>query len=272
MSLSNAISSSVEINVDPGTAFKVFTEELNCWWLQGAINFHDSSRAYEKRMEPGIGGRILEVYDLETGEGLELGRITGWEPGERLAWSSSIDDVATGVRFEPIDPGTRVTVTARIPENGADRGGTAWIRMTPVWLGGWIEKRDRVPHEPKRMARLAIAIHYADPARAARWLRDVFDFTPAGNIPDQAAGDLTWIEFHIGNASVILFNASDTAREEAVTHTPWVFVDDLDQQYVRARDGGARILQEIQQHGARTFQAADLEGYRWTFAQAAPRM
>ena len=32
------------------------------------------------------------------------------------------------------------------------------------------------------------------------------------------------------------------------------------------------ILQEIQQHGARTFQAADLEGYRWTFAQAAPRM
>ena len=72
MSEPNSISSSVDVAVDPATAFKVFTEEVNCWWLQGPINFHDSTRAYEMRIEPRLGGRVLEVYDLDTCDGLEL--------------------------------------------------------------------------------------------------------------------------------------------------------------------------------------------------------
>ena len=119
MSELNSISSSVDVAVDPATAFKVFTEEVNCWWLQGPINFHDSTRAYEMRIEPRLGGRVLEVYDLDTCDGLELATITQWEPGARLAWKSVIDDVDTEVLFEPIGTGTRVTVVATI--NGEDR-------------------------------------------------------------------------------------------------------------------------------------------------------
>ena len=268
---SRSVTSSVQVPVDPALAFTVFTEELGCWWVQGPINFYDSSRAYGKRMEPGVGGRIIEVYDEASGDGLELGRITVWEPGERLAWRSSVDDVETEVRFEGREGGTVVSVRATIPGSGADRGGTSWVFMTPVWLAGWIAKRDRVPHEPVKLARLAVAVHYAKPATAARWLRDVFGFEPAAAIPDDdTADDHTWIEFHVGDSALMVF-----AREGepgGVTHTPWVFVDDLDAHFAHARDAGAEILGDIWQHGPRAYDALDLEGNRWTFAQAGPTM
>jgi hypothetical protein len=33
------------------------------------------------RIEPRVGGRFIEVYDVETDEGFEVGRVTAWEPG-----------------------------------------------------------------------------------------------------------------------------------------------------------------------------------------------
>jgi uncharacterized glyoxalase superfamily protein PhnB len=274
MTTSPSVTSAVEVAVDPATAFAVFTEEIDCWWLQGPINFYDSSRAYGKRIEPGVGGRIVEVYDHASGDGLELARITVWEPGARLAWQSALDDVEIDVRFDESSDGTVVRVQATIPEGGADRGGTSWVRMTPVWFGDWITKRDRVPHEPLRLARLAIGVHYSKPATAAQWLRDVFGFEPAGNIPELDTDDEhTWIEFHVGNSSLMVFKqAGDVGESAPLTHTPWVFVDDLDAHYAHAKERGARILQEIWQHGARAYEAADLEGNHWTFAQANPLM
>ena len=96
---------SVSVNVDPSTAFAAFTEEMDLWWVRGPINYYDAARAVGMRCEPGIGGRIVEVYDQATGEGLELARITVWEPGRRLAWKSSRDDVAIEVRFLPTPGG-----------------------------------------------------------------------------------------------------------------------------------------------------------------------
>lgn len=273
MTTSRSVQSSVEVSVDPTTAFSVFTEEIHCWWIQGPINFFDSSRAYGKRIEPGAGGRIVEVYDQGSGDGLELARITVWEPGARLAWQSSIDDVEIDVRFDASDGGTLVRVEATIPEGGVDRGGTAWVRMTPVWLEKWVVRRDQVPHEPLRLARLAVGVHYTKPATAARWLRDVFGFEPAADIPDvDPEPDHTWIEFHIGNSSLMVFSrAGDLGEDAPVTHTPWVFVDDLDAHYAHAKAHGASV-QDIWQHGARAYEATDLEGNRWTFAQASPLM
>ena len=96
-----SVSSQVEVAADPKTAFSAFTEEMNLWWVRGPINFFDSARAVAVVCEPGVGGRIIEVYDEATGEGLELARISAWHPGERLAWRSSVDDVEVEVRFEP---------------------------------------------------------------------------------------------------------------------------------------------------------------------------
>ena len=66
--------------VDPDTAFAAFTEELDLWWVHGPINHFAGGRAMAVRCEPGVGGRLLEVYKDDA---LELGRITAWEPGKR---------------------------------------------------------------------------------------------------------------------------------------------------------------------------------------------
>jgi uncharacterized glyoxalase superfamily protein PhnB len=269
-----SITASVEVDVDSRTAFTIFTDELELWVVQGPINFYDTTRAYGLRMESGVGGRIIEVYDIDAGEGLEIGRITDWEPGRRVAWTSSVDDVRTEVSFTGTDSGgTRVTVEATIPVGGRDEGGTAWVRFTPVWFGDWCAKRDHVAHEPLHLSRLAVAVHYEKPAAAARWLRDAFGFEPAGNLPDDEPGDRPhWIEFHIGPASLMVFGQGGAADPDVVNHEPWIFVNDLDDHFATAKAHGATIVQDIWQHGFRAYQALDLEGRRWTFAQAAPLM
>ncbi len=118
MKLPDTVSASVEVALDPMTAFVVFTEEINRWWRPGPINWNDSARAVGICIEPGIGGRWIEVYDEATGEGFECGRITVWEPGIRFVFlyrdaGHTIDDTEVEVRFEAIDGGTRVTLEHR---------------------------------------------------------------------------------------------------------------------------------------------------------------
>jgi hypothetical protein len=104
------VSSEVEVAVDPATAFRAFTEEMDLWWVRGPINFFsDAGRVVEVRCEPGIGGRIGEVLDDPATGGLLEGsasrgrahsttsrlrfaswrRLTGrsswWSTGSRLA-------------------------------------------------------------------------------------------------------------------------------------------------------------------------------------------
>jgi uncharacterized glyoxalase superfamily protein PhnB len=269
------VSSEVTVGVDPQTAFSVFTDEIDLWWVRGPINFYDSARATGMRCEHGVGGRLLEVYDDARGDALELGRITAWEPGDRLAWTSSVDEVEVEVRFEPAPAGTLVTVLATIPAGGTDSGGTAWVRVVPGWLGAWCERRDSAPHVPEETARLGLALYYAKPAAAARWLAGAFGFVPELELPGDDAGDdsYAWIELRAAGSSLMLFRLDgDRPDGTPVTHVPWVFVDDLAAHFDRARASGATILSGIRQHGYRAYDAADLEGNRWTFAQARPTM
>ncbi|MGO8955820.1 MAG: VOC family protein [Streptosporangiaceae bacterium] len=266
------VTSEATVSVDPETAFTIFTDEMDLWWVRGPINFYDASRAVARRCEPGVGGRLLEVYDDTAGDALELGRITTWQPGQRLAWTSSLDDVKTEVRFVPVTGGTAVTVTATIPAGGADRGETSWVRVVPGWLGAWCERRDAAPRQPAETGRLGLAVYYAKPIAAARWLAAAFGFVPSSPLPgDDADPRRTWIEFRVGNCSVMLFPVEDNRPDGApVSHQPWVFVDDLDAHFAHARQAGATIVSDIHQHGYRAYEAADLEGNRWTFAQARP--
>jgi uncharacterized glyoxalase superfamily protein PhnB len=269
---------SVSVGVDPATAFTAFTEELDQWWVRGPINYFDAARAVGMRCEPGIGGRLLEVYDEATGEGRELGRITAWEPGGRLAWKSSVDDVEIDVRFVPAAAGTEVIVEATIPGGGADRGGTAWVRVVPKWFGPWCARRDTAARPQRELARLAVGVYYAKPATAARWLASVFGFESPDPLPvgpdPLPEGDYghPWIEFRVGNCSLMVFKLEgDLPAQPPPTHETWVFVDDLDAHLSHAQAGGAAIVQGIRQTGYRAYTALDLEGHRWVFAQARPR-
>ena len=275
------ITSSVEVAVDPDTAFAAFTEELDLWWVRGPINHHDGGRTLAMRCEPGVGGRLLEVYDADA---LELGRITAWEPGKRLAWHGSLDDVTIDVSFAPAGAGCLVRVEASIPAGGQDRGGTAWVRVTPKWFGPWCARRDSAPREMRDLARLALGVSYARPAAAARWLASAFGFSSPDPLPEGAdplpetGHGHPWIEFRLGNSSLMIFKldaepgGSEPPGRLAV-HVPWVYVDDIDAHYQRARAAGATIVTELASPWGLPFYVADdPEGNRWTFAQARPTM
>jgi uncharacterized protein YndB with AHSA1/START domain len=117
----------VIVKVDPERAFEAFTAEINNWWKRDSPFWMDRNRRLGLRFEPHVGGRFLEVYD-ENGEGYEIGRITAWEPGSKVAytWRQSDwpEDAITNVEvtFEAVEGGTRV----RMRQTGWDRvpGGT----------------------------------------------------------------------------------------------------------------------------------------------------
>jgi uncharacterized protein YndB with AHSA1/START domain len=111
-----AATASVEVPCDPDTAFAVFTADIGAWWTRGTRYWNDAGRGRELRFEPHVGGRLIEVHDLATGEGFEIGRVLAWEPGQRLVFTWRQDDWGASestdveVRFEATGPGTRVTV------------------------------------------------------------------------------------------------------------------------------------------------------------------
>ena len=264
--------SEVEVALDPAAAFAVFTQEIDYWWLRGPINNWDSARVREMRCEPGVGGRLLEIYDEAGDDVLELARITAWEPGQWLAWDSAVDDVHIDVRFEPTSIGTRVRLIATVASAGKDAGGTSFVRVAPTWFASWCQERNDGPGAIRETARLAVAIHYEQPLVAARWLRDVFGLRPVLELPQDDDAD-AWIEFRAGDSALIVLKKQPAAgRTDGATHVPWVFVDDLDAHFARSTSAGAAIRRGIQQHGYRAYEVEDLEGLQWVFAQARPTM
>ena len=258
-------SAQVRVAADPDRAFAAFTEEINSWWVRGPINFFDSGRAVAMQVEPGVGGRILEIYDEAAGEALELGRITAWEPGARLVYRSSVDDTEVEVRFEAVEDGTRVSVT-QILLPGGEKALYYWPFVVR-WLVRWFEQEQPAPRE---IAPLSVGIHYADPAAAARWLSLVFQFGSWSVVPEEGE-EPDWIELHHGNVALILFQLEGDGAIP-ITHTVWAYVDDVDAHFEHVKAAGATIVSGIEQHGFRAYTAEDLEGRRWTFAQARPTM
>ncbi len=131
-------------------------------------------------------------------------------------------------------------------DGGEDRGGSSFVSVTPSWFGAWIERRDTAPREPHDLARIALTLHYARPAAAARWLADVFGFESPSALPegdDPLSDDkygFPWIEFHVGNASLMIEPLDGPPVDHAqVTHVPWLFVDDVEAHLAHARENGA---------------------------------
>ncbi|MGH9034045.1 MAG: SRPBCC domain-containing protein, partial [Acidimicrobiia bacterium] len=112
------MSTSVDVPVDPATAFTVFTEEIDTWYQRGPHSWRYPDRALGIRIEPGVGGRVLEVHDATSGDGFAFGRITAWEPGSRFVFADLVssappDLTEVEVRFEALGEGTRVTLEHR---------------------------------------------------------------------------------------------------------------------------------------------------------------
>lgn len=261
-------SASVEVTADPATAFRIFTDEIDLWWVRGPINFFDAARAIGMQIEPGVGGRILEVYrpgsDTVKEDVLELGRITIWEPGTLFAYRSSVDDTETEIRFEPFDGGTRVSVEQSLIPGGKNAF-YFWESVIP-----WFAERASGVQKPRDLDRLGVALYYEDPTAAASWLQTVFGLESSSQIPADD-NHPAWNELRVGTSMVLLFEQKErSAGPGPIDHGIWVYVDDLDAHYSRSTANGATIVSEITQHGYRSYKADDLEGHRWTFLQTAP--
>lgn len=101
----------MRVAVDPLTAFDVFTTEIDQWYRKGAAVLTRAPRGSTLRFEPGVGGRLLEVRD-DGREPVERGRITIWEPGQRLLFVDR-REAEVEIWFNPFEHGTRVVLEHR---------------------------------------------------------------------------------------------------------------------------------------------------------------
>lgn len=110
----------LRVKADPARAFEVFTREIAAWWQPNAM-FRFTPRspgrlAFEPPVD-GRDGRFIET--LPNGKIFEIGRVSVWEPGRRLAFGWRQATFASGqateveVRFEAVGEETRVTVEHR---------------------------------------------------------------------------------------------------------------------------------------------------------------
>jgi uncharacterized protein YndB with AHSA1/START domain len=108
----------LRVQASPQRAFDVFTQEIGQWWRPNDLFQLTPRGDGVLSFEPGENGRL--ITKLANGTVFEIGRITAWAPGERLAFTwrqaSFAPDQLTSVevRFEQVgDQETRVTVEHR---------------------------------------------------------------------------------------------------------------------------------------------------------------
>ena len=122
---------SLRVAATPERAFEAFTSEIGTWWKPNDLFRFTPGSPGRLAFELGVGGRFTAT--LANGKVFEIGRITAWEPGRRLAFtwrqaSFAPDQVtAVEVRFEPVGAETRVTVEHRgwdsVPQEHVARHG-----------------------------------------------------------------------------------------------------------------------------------------------------
>lgn len=125
----SAVIVSLRVKASPQQAFDVFTKEIGAWWRPNTL-FQLTPRGDG---ELSFDGRERLITTLPTGKVFEIGRVTTWAPGERLAFSwrqasfAAHQTTHVDVQFERVGDETRVTIEHRgweaIPQEHAARHG-----------------------------------------------------------------------------------------------------------------------------------------------------
>ncbi|HEX3269633.1 MAG TPA: VOC family protein [Ktedonobacterales bacterium] len=117
---------------------------------------------------------------------------------------------------------------------------------------------------------------YRDAALALQWLADAFGFEKTVEIhgPD---GAILHAEMRFGAGAILLGTVDDEQSGQVPKDTPaahgiYVYVEDVDAHYERARAAGAHIVYgpEDTEFGTRRYRALDPEGYEWSFGTYRP--
>jgi uncharacterized glyoxalase superfamily protein PhnB len=135
---------------------------------------------------------------------------------------------------------------------------------------------------PDGWPRLSASLAYQDPVRAIDWLVAAFGFEVRIKIPDDAGG-IMHSELTFGEAVVMV--AGERAHGPVIARSPkslngaatqalFVYVDDIEAHFTRARASGAVEVRALAttDYGAeywsdRGYTVLDPEGHPWHFAQ-----
>ena len=113
---------------------------------------------------------------------------------------------------------------------------------------------------------------YEDVAAAIDWLGRAFGFEETLRFTDDG-GAVTHAELALGDGVVYLGHPGPEYRSPKRTgttsHLVHVYVEDVDAHHARAVEAGATVLGGVEDtpYGDRRYDAEDLEGQRWSFAQ-----
>jgi uncharacterized glyoxalase superfamily protein PhnB len=122
------------------------------------------------------------------------------------------------------------------------------------------------------MPRITAYLLYEDVAAALDWLAGTFGLQERMRMPG-SDGKITHAEMELADGVVMLGNPGPDYRNPKrlgqVTHSLYIYVDDVDKHFEHARAAGATILDEPEDqfYGDRRYGAEDLEGHHWYFAQ-----
>ena len=125
---------------------------------------------------------------------------------------------------------------------------------------------------PENMPRITPYLLYEDVVAALEWLARAFGFRERMRISD-ANGKITHAEMELADGVVMMGHPGpdykSPKRLGGVTQMQYIYVDEVDKHFTRAKDAGAKILAEPkdQFYGDRTYSAEDPEGHHWYFAQ-----
>ena len=133
---------------------------------------------------------------------------------------------------------------------------------------------------PEGWPRISSALFYDDAAKAIDWLGRAFGFEMRLKV-DGDDGGIVHSELVFGGGVVMVASVARGPRRKsphsiggANTQSLFAYVDDIEAHCARARAAGAKILSEPKttDYGSewwvdRGYEAEDLEGHRWYFAQ-----
>lgn len=128
---------------------------------------------------------------------------------------------------------------------------------------------------PKGVPQIYPRLAYRDPTEAVAWLTRAFGLEERDKARlSTEDGRISLTEMELGGGLVMVGTAGAHDLESpatlgGATQMVIVYVDDVDGHYARAREAGARIVIELrdQPWGDRRYEALDLEGHRWYFAE-----
>jgi hypothetical protein len=158
-----------------------------------------------------------------------------------------------------------VRVTGIVPDGVDGSQQLSMLRMAPQWFPRYLARRGA--GDVANYGRLHLALRSQAPSATARFLVDVFQLETTADLPDEDGDpNYTWIELRVGTSFVVIWGGGGAVG----TDSPFVFVDDLDAHLKHAEANGATIVSPINEHGFRSYTAADCEGRHWVFAQGGP--